>query len=737
MTDAERNAERERRVRELAYGTSAGREGAAASGWASGQRRLEANEAGARSSTSMGNYPLSPEAFRRRESQSEIVRPVSSFGETGDRDEQLAGHLRRLGSREAIRTSPRTTGRRRDTDSLSLTGMVDALPDSPALAGASLSPALRSARPSLPREFLDRDRADRVAERRRSPQLVDGSPRTSLQDMQRLGSPRVSSPQAGSPLAFPTTEGGYARPASRASVPQGRPTALQSPAYTSPNKYTSGRTSVLDQSSPRVRRSSLMDGTSDPRPESSLGSRASGIYGGGGGGAAARSSEHHKLLVQAFEYFELHFGATDPGRDVVSPESVELVKRMSTLLSSTTKLNIGLRSLASASQEAQVEAELDEDATHPAGLVQFDKTLHALLRVSDDQQRSLTEALLAFTRVERERDKLRREGELNYARPASRASFSSRGTSGGGTLTSPRRPQTSSPFEAGNGFSASRPGPSRQALRDPLEEEEPERISVPRRATTISHVSARSPYLNGIGTDSPTPLGRRGEALHARSPLVDDFGLTRRQPSVAMSDASSVDRQGLPLADGTARRRETVRRQKSSVESDLTARPRTPTSIRFPRTSSGSAAAVDRANADTYTSPTHLRDESRQQPPSIATPLPRQLLARNHPSTGTSADTDEDEDEFHLASQGLSSPELEKDKPSGPLETLKGLIRRRPTNEGVPQAPPPVGMNGSAELAMVDSVASSSPEERRKERRRERDQILGRVSAVVQGMARK
>ena len=265
--------------------------------------------------------------------------------------------------------------------------------------------------------------------------------------------------------------------------------------------------------------------------------------------------------------FEQHFGATDPGREVVSPESVDLVRRMTSMLQSTSKLNTGLRTLAAQAQDAQVAAELGErGGSNGAEVAQFRRALSGLVRTSDDQQRGLTEALMAFVRVERERDKLRREGE-QFARPASRASFSVRGTSGGGPLHgSPKRPQTSSPFEAGNGLTYGRGGPSRQQLRDPLAEER----DLPRRAQTISLSGGRSPYLGGGGghghggVDSPTPMGRRGEA-HERSPLMSELvgtgaGAGRRESSEA---GVGVDRRGLPV-DGV-RSAVTFRAGKSSV----------------------------------------------------------------------------------------------------------------------------------------------------------------------------
>ncbi|ORY76259.1 hypothetical protein BCR35DRAFT_332882 [Leucosporidium creatinivorum] len=339
-------------------------------------------------------------------------------------------------------------------------------------------------------------------------------------------------------------------------------------------------------------------------------------------GASSRLSsyrnggDHHALLYSAFERFEQYFASLD-GQEAPSPESIDLVKRMAALIGSTTKLNSGLRSLLASTSEAQVEAELDEGSRSPTvGIAQFEKSVNSLLRTSDDQVRCLTEDLIAFTRVERERDRLRQNGD-GFSRPASRASS----YRGGPLHASPKRPATSSPFEGATvSMSSGRSVPSsasRQTLRDPLAEED----GVPRRHT-MSLSSSRGQY---IAADSPTP-GSRRETAPLRSPLssMDDFAPRRTSISSAASSqppttpsAPSVSEMGLPSASASSADRLSLRRAKGSSTSTATVRPVTPTH-RFPTTStSPDAPVVDSTPATTLNSPT------RQRVLPTAIPFPR------------------------------------------------------------------------------------------------------------------
>lgn len=330
------------------------------------------------------------------------------------------------------------------------------------------------------------------------------------------------------------------------------------------NSHRSRRISFANSlhDSPTANSSSMMrsNSASTTASRSGASSRLSSHRNGG---------DHHALLYSAFERFEQYFASLE-GQEAPSPESIDLVKRMAALVGSTTKLNSGLRSLLASTSEAQVEAELDEASRSPTvGISQFEKSVNSLVRTSDDQVRCLTEDLIAFTRVERERDRLRQNGE-GFSRPASRASS----YRGGPLHASPKRPATSSPFEGSTvSMSSGRGVPSsasRQTLRDPLAEEE----GVPRRHT-MSLSSARGQY---VAADSPTP-GRRDTAA-LRSPLssMDDFATTQRRTSISSSTSTrppattstrSITEMGLPSASESGSRI-SLRRAKGSVSSSHT-----------------------------------------------------------------------------------------------------------------------------------------------------------------------
>ncbi|KAL8277615.1 hypothetical protein RQP46_010047 [Phenoliferia psychrophenolica] len=382
---------------------------------------------------------------------------------------------------------------------------------------------------------------------------------------------------------------------------------------TAPGKLGGG--SSFDGDSLRRRKSSATEGrVSSPSAPGMTRSKSamSGNYPRPGTSAsnAPGSSEHHKLLHQAFEYFDAHFSPTE-NRDGMAPDSIELVKRMGGMVASTTKLNSGLRALVAASTEAQIEAQLDETSLSSpnlsAGFLQFEKNINSLLRTSDDQVRSLTEGLIAFTRVERERDKLRRAGDEVNTRPASRASF--RG--GGPMAMSPKRPATSSPFEGATVSTSSggRPQTAAARLRDPMEESD----VLPRRATqSFSMRSPRSPFLTGY--DSPTPIGRRDMAT-IRSPLSQHERPST--PSTPSSIASPRTQNGLPVPSDNPPQ-SGIRRSKSSATSSATVRPPTPGGSRLPRSPSmvpvGATALLDQTVAQAGFSPTRSSGSSGSLP---------------------------------------------------------------------------------------------------------------------------
>lgn len=240
-----------------------------------------------------------------------------------------------------------------------------------------------------------------------------------------------------------------------------------------------------------------------PRPDSVRSVRTS-----------SSSGDHHKLLHQALEQFDRHFSPSED-REGSAPDSLDLVRRMGTVIASTTKINQNLHSLATASMEAQVAAELVERRGPAAmALGRIDKDLNSTLRASDDQIRSLTEVLISFSRVDRERDRLRRDGDVGGgSRPVSRA----QGTTSRATINlSPKRPTPSSPFEGSTVSNSARSsGSVRQSLRNPLEDLEADK-SYRRSMPFATTRSPRSPFFSG--EESPTPSTRR-DHVSLRSPL--------------------------------------------------------------------------------------------------------------------------------------------------------------------------------------------------------------------------
>ncbi|GAA5951548.1 hypothetical protein JCM3765_005966 [Sporobolomyces pararoseus] len=297
---------------------------------------------------------------------------------------------------------------------------------------------------------------------------------------------------------------------------------------------------------------------------------------------AASVGDHHKLLLSAFNHFDRHF-SQDGDK---TPESVELVKRMVSLISSTTKLNTGLRSLTETIKEEQVQAQLDEGQRNSTvSLSRFEKNVQTLLRTSDDQVRSLSEDLIAITRADRERDRLRKEqeGGATTSRPLSRA---------GDLIQSPsKRPTTAgSVLESATvSLSTSRsPNVPRGVLRNPLEDPSDSVPASSRRSTL--NFSSRSPFAAG-STDSPTPASRRAGST-SETPL-------RRGSISTSSTYSSATGTSRTFESGT---RSSNRRGKSS---DPTRSPTQSGAVPFPTaTSSVPIPRVDSTPALSNDSPT-------------------------------------------------------------------------------------------------------------------------------------
>ncbi|GAA6038854.1 hypothetical protein JCM8097_002929 [Rhodosporidiobolus ruineniae] len=418
----------------------------------------------------------------------------------------------------------------------------------------------------------------------------------------------------------------------------------------SPRKRQSFAGFDTSSSSARPRRISFADGTNADAPSAP----GSGMIGRPTGRAESRvesalsmraqgEGEHHQLLLSAFERFQQHFSPSTSSASsssaAAAQESADLVKRMHALLLSTTKLNTGLRALTSSIQAAHVQAQLDEDdSAPPVTPAQFEKSVNALLRASDDQVRNLTEDLIAFTRVERERDRARREGELGggASRPVSRASaysssaspFSPGGLTGPALHSPPKRAATSSPYEGATvslSLAAARsPQLAREVLRNPLAGvEEDDSPSSASRRHTLSY-AAQSPFAASSASPSPAG-GRRESGAHARSPLAEAYETPSRRGSARSGSEGGAIGLGLPIPPRSESRLQ-GRRGKTSDESTVRAvspshshhsHPAPSGSIRFP--TSTASAQLDSTPALPNSSPTR-RSTIRASPSVNGTP---------------------------------------------------------------------------------------------------------------------
>ncbi|GAA5863488.1 hypothetical protein JCM8547_007260 [Rhodosporidiobolus lusitaniae] len=516
--------------------------------------------------------------------------------------------------------------------------------------------------------------------------------------------------------------------------------------------------------SERPRRISFADGTHQDAPAppgstlltrtNSSGSRVESSLGGLISNGNAAVGDHHKLLLSAFDRFDQHFStalASDSSTE--SKESAELVKRMHALIASTTKLNLGLKALVDAIRDEQIQAQLDEEERNPTiSVVQFEKSVNALLRSSDDQVRNLTEDLIAFTRVERERDRLRRSGNdaagegssSSYSRPVSRAS-------GYGSLHSPpKRAATSSPYEGASVSLASARSPVFGNLRNPLVEDDDPSSSANHRHT-LSYAAGRSPFAsNSNGSASPTPASGRRESAHVRSPLAKETGFetpSQRQSNVSSSASmSGAIGLGLPLPTRPPSA-STLRSGKTSDNSTVRAGSPPPHSstIRFP-TTRALPTSLDSTPAISNSSPTRSSRSPRSYSEADRLALESAL------EMGANQDEQEDvaagfSPPLHTASarESLSrsaSPEVELGSITGSgggrrprLSTgaigtaLKNVLTRprRGTNDLLSnQTTSPVAARSSFD----STTTSSSPElERRTERRKEVEDILRRTAS--------
>lgn len=276
---------------------------------------------------------------------------------------------------------------------------------------------------------------------------------------------------------------------------------------------------------------------------------------------ARGTDDHHALLEEAYERFEQYFSTLNGSTQLVA-ESKDLVKRMHAMMTTTTQLNHGLRTLADlTSADRGIRAQ-----GGVATLASIDRHVASLWKTSNEQVRSLTEEMIAFTRVQRERDRVGADGSP-YSRSVSRASTY---RDGPGTVQSPpRRVGTSSPFEGSTSSVSHRSSLSssatRQSLRDPLAN-----VEQSRRAGSV----ASRPLGSQNSLDSPSPAGRRepGSSRSPLSTLEERFSTpareARRQSITNVNErhlADTPSRLGNHSLSGSLGRTSAARAAKSSV----------------------------------------------------------------------------------------------------------------------------------------------------------------------------
>lgn len=547
------------------------------------------------------------------------------------------------------------------------------------------------------------------------------------------------------------------------------------PASPASSKLSPRKDAGFDTSSSRPRRISFANGTHDDSPaapgsallarSNSNGSRSGaesslGRYGVQDG----QASDHHKLLLSAFDRFSATLNT-----DQDLPESADLVKRMQALIASTTKLNLGLRGLVEAVRNEQVQSQLDEeDRSAAISVSQFEKSVNALLRSSDDQVRNLSEDLIAFTRVERERDRLRRDSDFgSVSRPVSRAQS---GYGGNGLpLTSPaRRSHTASPSVPHSAsvslVSARSPILPREVLRNPL--------------ANIDESASRRHTLSGsgrsavVGSASPSPAAGRRESAFVRSPLSTQdasFDTPSRRSSSVVPGAI-----GLGLTSRTSTT--TPRRIKTSDSTVRAGSPSFPThihtsshasnsnSIRFPTSSTSSPHALTRVDSTPAVPGSSPTRPSRRRSPSASTSGSYTDADRRALEAALEMGANDDEQDMRAGQQQRferpespvfsttargslersrsASPEVElaagggggggggKTRGSIGAKLKNALRSRKGTNEALPPPSSQYDVESSPRSSIESmSAGGGSPAEemRRVEKRREVEEILRRA----------
>ena len=412
---------------------------------------------------------------------------------------------------------------------------------------------------------------------------------------------------------------------------------------------------------------------------------------------ASTSTDHHSLLYQALDSFR--------AKDSSSPESDLFLK----LVNSTTKMNTSIRKMVAVSLEANIESQLDERYLSSTVV---ERGLKTVLRASDDQVRSLTEALIGFTRVEREKGmeerSMSRAGSVAHGRYGSESPSISRSR----TLASER--------------SATREGAA---------------SSMGGRANTISF-PGRSPRTPAVAEPStPTTTTVSGSAVGSRR----DVGVVLRSPLSASPLVQPSEFARSPRTSKTS-----VRRFRYPVPRDLL----TPRSMQLPSRTPDYVSPVLATNATTFESPARdplpntLTTPSLPFPsrtaasPSVerADPIPVAPASRRTVATPTSASR------HHRSSSTPESPESivnnsTNNRSSKFFTGLGGLVGLRHRKNSSASHSSPSTAPSASTTAMMEEPArefgassptpvreTASPEERRTERRREVEEILRRTN---------
>jgi hypothetical protein len=158
---------------------------------------------------------------------------------------------------------------------------------------------------------------------------------------------------------------------------------------------------------------------------------------------------HTKNLSEVIDQLIVYFSASSTARqyneagDTETAEMVQHIKRFST---TAITMNDEVRSMLYHSLQAQMDAELGGNERDLEAWSIMDKALSSLLRLSDDQVRSLGDGLFSLMRTDKERERLRKQlgsDAGSVSRPGSRMSSlhmspSKRRETIGATRESPR-----------------------------------------------------------------------------------------------------------------------------------------------------------------------------------------------------------------------------------------------------------------------------------------------------------